>query len=312
MSENTLHDASITLIDAHHHLWDLKKNHHPWLARWDPDTFMGDYRAIMKDYLPADYRRDSGGHRVLATVHCEADHDYRDQVAETRWLNKIATDHGIPNVAIAHAWFHLPQCEEILQAQCEFPFVRGIRSKPVTASRREARQDVYGKPGSMQDENWLKGFSLLQRFGLSWDLRVPYWHLAEAADVARAFPETMIVVNHMGFPWDRSEQGLEVWRSGMRALAACPNVYVKISELGAPGLAWTVDNHKALILETVNMFGIERCMFASNFPVAGLQISYQQLVSNLSEIMSSFTPAERELFFWRNAKSFYRITLPAA
>lgn len=310
MSENTPYDSSITLIDAHHHLWDLEKNHHPWLARWDPHTFMGDYRPIMKNYLPEDYRRDSQGHRVLATVHCEADHDYQDEVAETRWLKQISTEQGMPNVAIAHAWFHLPQCEEILHAQCEFSFVRGIRSKPITASTPETRQEVYGKVGSMQDDNWLQGFSLLEKFGLSWDLRVPYWHLAEAAEVAKTFPQTMIVINHMGFPWDRSERGLEAWREGMSALAACPNVYVKISELGAPGLTWTIDNHQGLILETVKMFGIDRCMFASNFPVAGLQISYHQLVSNMSAIMSSFTEAEQEAFFWRNAQSFYRIELP--
>lgn len=301
---------ALQLVDAHHHLWDLKQLHYPWLSRWRPDTFMRDYRPLMKNYLPEDYRRDSAGYKVLATVHCEAERADKQQIAETRWLHALARNTGMPNAVVAHAWFHQPDSEEMLARHCDFPLTRGIRCKPVTAATPLEVAGTQGTSGSMQDDNWLKGFALLEKYSLSWDLRVPYWHLAEAAVVAKAFPRIPIVLNHMGFPWDRSAQGLHAWREGMLALADCPNVFVKISELGAPGLAWTVANHQSVILETVAMFGIKRCMFASNFPVAGLQISYGQLVQNMAEIMSGFSKAEQEAFFWRNALSFYRITLP--
>lgn len=310
MMQHNEHPRRVTLIDAHHHLWDLQHIHYPWLSSWRQDTFMGDYRPLMKNYLPADYKRDSARHTVLATVHCEADCDENDEVKETRWLHQQATETGMPSAVIAHVWFHQPTCEEILRQHCAFPRVRGIRSKPVTAATPGQRFSVKGTPGSMQDERWLDGFSLMEKFGLSWDLRVPCWHLKEAAEVARAFPSIPVVLNHMGFPWDRSPEGLTMWREGMLSLAECPNVCVKISELGGPGLAWTVDNHQDVIHETIQMFGINRCMFASNFPVAGLQIAYDQLVDNMAEIMSSYTQAEQEAFFWRNALSFYRITLP--
>ena len=64
----------------------------------------------------------------------------------------------------------------------------------------------------MQDDKWRRGFALLEKYGLSWDLRVPYWHLAEAAAVARQFTNVQIVLNHTGFPWDRSEEGLAASR----------------------------------------------------------------------------------------------------
>lgn len=309
MSEPHTAETGIALIDAHHHLWDLSQLHYPWLAQWDPSTFMGDYRPIMQNYLPEDYRRDSAGYRVLATVHCEADHDYADEVAETRWLHQQAARAGLPDVVLAHVFFHQENCEERLAQHCAFPRVRGIRSKPVTAATPGDLSRVQGAVGSMQDDRWLRGFALLEKYGLSWDLRVPYWHLAEAAAVARAFPATPIVLNHLGFPWDRSAAGLAAWRKGMQALADCPNVSVKVSELAAPGLAWTVDNHRGVILETIAMFGIRRCLFASNFPVAKLQISYHQLVENMAAIVAGFSQPEREAFFWRNARDFYRIEL---
>ena len=90
----------------------------------------------------------------------------------------------------------------------------------------------------MQDDKWLRGFALLQKYRLSWDLRVPYWHLTEAAEVSRQFPSVPIVLNHTGFPWDRSEDGLAAWRRGMEAVARQPNVHVKVSEFGLKDSAW--------------------------------------------------------------------------
>lgn len=300
------HDG-ITLIDAHHHLWNLDIHHYPWLKNYDPDSFLGDYTSLIRNYLPEDYAKDSSAHRVLATVHCEADHDYSDEVAETRWVHQQAERYGFPNAVVAHVWFHKDNCEEILLNHLQFPLMRGIRSKPVTAPSAALAATVKGVSGSMQDDQWLSGFSLLEKHNLSWDLRVPFWHLEEASEVAKAFPDTRIVLNHLGFPWDRSDEGLAVWRKGMQALADCPNVMVKVSELGLRDRPWTIESNRGVVLETTELFGMDRCMFASNFPVAGLKISYTQLVNNMSEILAGYSQSQREAFFWRNAKEFYRI-----
>ncbi|MCY1363714.1 Amidohydrolase [compost metagenome] len=189
--------------------------------------------------------------------------------------------------------------------------MRGIRSKPLTAARPELATSVRGRPGSMQDENWLRGFALLARYGLSWDLRVPYWHLREAAEVAAAFPEVPIVLNHTGFPWDRSTAGLQGWREGMAALAGQPNVSVKISELGLRDRPWTLEDNRGVVRETLEMFGISRCMFASNYPVSGLRISYDSLVTSMRQMLDGHSAEQCEAFFWRNAQRFYRIDLDA-
>ncbi len=298
--------GAVTLIDAHHHLWDLSQGKHPNLAGGPRhDSFIGDNTAIRRDYLPDDYRRDAAGHNVLATVHCEAEWDRSDQLGETRWVSAMHERYDLPGAIVAHAWFDTPNAEEIIAAQAAFPLVRGIRSKPVTAPSPD--QTTPGAPGTMQNDAWLRGFALLAKYRLSWDLRVPFWHLAEAAEVARAFPDTAIVLNHTGFPWDRSETGLAAWRQGMEVLAREPNVHVKISEFGLRDRAWDYQENRRIVLDAIAIFGIERAMFASNFPVASLRIGYAPLIDAMSRILADRSPEQREQFFWRNAAAFYRL-----
>ena len=296
----------LAIVDAHHHLWDLSRNHYPWLQDAPKHSdFLGDYSALRRDYLPEDYRRDAAGFRVIKTVHVEAEMDRDRQVAETAWLHEIHERYGMPNAVVGHVWFTDPACDEKLAQHAAYPLVRGIRSKPVTAP--SPRDSVRGQAGTMQDPKWLAGFALLQKHKLSWDLRVPYWHLAEAAQVARDFPDTAIVLNHTGFPWDRSPEGLAAWRRGMAALAACPNVHVKISELGLLTQPWSVAGNRGVVLDAVAIFGIDRCMFATNFPVAGLFASYATIVNGMAEILGHLPAAQRAAFFAGNARKFYRI-----
>lgn len=298
----------ITLIDAHHHLWDMAMKRHPWLHdQPEPHFFMGDYSGIRRDYLPADYLRDAEGHNVLATVHCEAEWRRDDQVGETRWISDLSARHGFPNAIVAHAWFHTPDAAEILARQASFPLVRGIRSKPVTTAG--PGETPRGGPGTMRDEAWLTGLSRLAQYGLSYDLRVPWWHLEEAAAVARQFPHIPMVLNHTGFPWDRSEEGLAAWRKAMEIIAREPNMHVKISEFGLRDQAWDHDSNRRIVREALSIFGVERALFATNFPVAGLRIGYGDLVRAVARMTEDLPQAAREALFWRNAARFYRLAV---
>lgn len=147
------------------------------------------------------------------------------------------------------------------------------------------------------------------RHGMSWDLRVPYWHLAEAADVAAQFPSLPIVVNHLGLPWDRSDEGLAAWRQGMEALAGHDNVHVKLSELGLRDAAWNTDENARLIREAVDIFGWQRCMFASNLPVSGLSVDMATLIETVSQGIAHLTDEARRAIWHDNALRFYRIAI---
>ncbi|MBT6278325.1 MAG: amidohydrolase family protein, partial [Chromatiales bacterium] len=105
----------IPIADAHHHLWDLDENPHPWLSgQSNKDFFLGDYAALKRNYLPDDYRRDAAGHNVKWTVHIEAEWAREDQLGETRWVAATAAAHGLPDVFVGHAWFNDPNVEKIL------------------------------------------------------------------------------------------------------------------------------------------------------------------------------------------------------
>jgi predicted TIM-barrel fold metal-dependent hydrolase len=298
----------IPIVDAHHHFWRLDGGplRYPWLQDSEPhDFFLGDYAALRRDYLPADYRADSAGLDVVATVHVEAECDRGQQVAETRWLTGLNAATGLPSAIVAHAWFHTANAQAVLEQQAQYPLVRGIRSKPVTAPGAGAMR--RGLPGSMQDPRWLEGFRRLRGYGLSWDLRVPTWHLEEAAEVVASAPDIPVVLNHTGFPWDRSAAGLAMWRRGMRALAAHEQVYCKLSCLCLPDGAWREEENRPLVREAIDIFGIERCMFASNFPVDGLRVSYRAMFDAFAAMTADLSAGDRRRLFHDNAVRFYRL-----
>jgi len=299
-------EDDLPIIDAHQHFWDLEHNRYPWLQDTPPITFRyGDYTALRRNYLPADFRRDCARHRVVKTVHVEAEWDPEDPVGETRWVSALAATHGIPNAIVAQAWLDRADVAEVLAAQAAFPLVRGVRHKPRAAASADAVQP--GAAGSMGDARWRAGYALLERHGLHFELQTPWWHLAEAADLARTFPRTGMVLNHTGLPADRSPQGFAGWGRAMAVLADCPNVAVKISGLGLAGRPWRVEDNAPIVRQAIATFGVERCLFASNYPVDGLVATYDTIMSGFKAIVADRTDAERRALFHDNAVRIYRI-----
>jgi predicted TIM-barrel fold metal-dependent hydrolase len=193
----------------------------------------------------------------------------------------------------------------VLAGQAACPLVRGVRHKPASApAPGEARR---GAPGSLDDPRWRAGYALLARHRLSFDLQTPWWHLDAAAELARDFPATQIVLNHTGLPSDRSAEGLAAWRRALERLAAQPNVALKISGLGQPGLPWTVEANGPVVRTALAVFGVERCLFASNFPVDGLLARFDTIYAGFKAIVASLPPEQRRALFHDNAVRVYRL-----
>ncbi len=291
------------IVDAHQHFWDPQANYHPWLCDEPPIPFRyGDYRALRRPYLPADYFADAGAHRVVKTVYVETEWDPSDPVGEMRYAERLRRETGFPSVAVAAAFLDRGDAAAVLEQQAAFPFVRGIRHKP-----RANRSPADGAPGGMTDPGWRAGFAALARSGLRFDLQTPWWHLAEAARLAADFPGTRIVLNHAGLPADRSPGGIARWRAGMATLARCPNVAVKISGIGVPGQPWTVAANRAIVLTAIELFGADRCMFASNFPVDGLCGTFDAIFAGFRAIVHDLSPGEQRALFHDNAVRIYGI-----
>lgn len=296
---------SIPLVDAHQHFWDLSLGKHPWLGA-EPVTFRyGDYTALKRSYLPQDYRRDTARHNIAATVYVETEWERSDPAGEVRWVEALAGRAGLPSAVVAWACLDRADAAEVLASHGRSPLVRGVRHKPAAAA--SPRQVVPGAPGSMGDPRWRAGFALLSHHGFSFDLQTPWWHLGEAADLARAFPLTPIILNHTGLPSDRSVEGLRGWRAAMALLAREPNVSVKISGLGLAGRPWRAEDNERIVLDTIEAFGPERCMFASNFPVDSLVGSFDAIFDGFHGITRGFSTVDRRALFHDNALRIYRL-----
>ncbi|WP_353181840.1 amidohydrolase family protein [Bosea sp. (in: a-proteobacteria)] len=299
------------IIDAHHHVWEPRKHNYPWLsgALLVPHRY-GDYTPVKRDYLPADYRRDAEGVNIAATVYVEAEWDPADPLGETRYVSGLAREHGLPNAIVAQAWLHRDDVGEVLAGQAGFGLVRSVRHKPEGAA--SPAEVAAGRRTLMSDERWRSGYALLERHGLHFDLQTPWWNLAEAAELARDFPRTTLIVNHAGVPGDRSPETLAGWRAGMEALAARPNVVVKISGLCLPGRAWSVEDNAEVVTTILRLFGPQRVMFGSNFPVDGLCASFGEIFDGFRRIASSWSPAEQRAMFWETGLRIYRPELSDA
>ena len=291
------------MIDAHQHFWDLERNRHPWLS--DPISIpfrYGDYGAAAPQ-LPA--CRFSHRH---GTSHDRCYGAYRGRVRPRRpgGRNGLAQRprrrRGIATVCVAQAWLDREDVAETLAAQAARPMVRGIRHKP-----RAAASVTRGAPGSMDCPVWRAGYALLERHGLSFDLQTPWWHMDAAADLARDFPAN---ADHdqphrtAGGPFAGSARRLAC---GARRGGRGHNVALKISGLGQPGAAWSHAANGPVIRDAIAIFGVERCMFASNFPVDGLVADYDTIVDTFLRGDRRSPGARTRLLLHDNARRIYRM-----
>lgn len=299
--------SKMQVVDPHIHLWDLERLRYPWLAK-PGRTFMGEYGSLAKTHGVREFLADAGQVEVLKVVHVDAGHDPADPVAETKWLQSQADapdNRGLPQGIVAFADLSAPDVEDLLARHAQYPNLRGIRQ--ILNVHPDPLYDYVGRH-FMREPAWRRGFKLLRRYGLSFDLQIYPSQMPEAAELARENPDTTLVLNHTGMFVDRSTvAGWRAWRDGLRELAACRNVSVKISGLGMIDHDWTVESFRPYVLEAIDAFGVERAMFASNFPVDRLYGTYAAVWNAFAAIVAGASEAEKAALFRDNAQRIYRI-----
>ena len=299
------------IIDAHHHLWDLSFGRHLWLA---PEASgsggLGDLASIRRNYLPADYCSDAARQPIVATVHLEAGWGADDCVGETLWLETLDKAAGVALRYVSHVPLASRSAPALIEQHAMFQRVVGIRDilswSPDPARRFAARGDL------MNDPVWRAGLARLADHDLAFDLMIFPNQLGDAARLAAAFPEQRFILNHCGSPIDRDEAGMARWRKGLAALGRQPNVAIKISDLVAYDHDWTLDSLRTVALHCIDSFGTGRAMFASDFPVAGLHASFDEVFNSFKAITAGFSPEEQAALFHDNAARIYRINLSSA
>ncbi|WP_242148820.1 amidohydrolase family protein [Sphingomonas sp. BAUL-RG-20F-R05-02] len=291
-------------VDAHVHLWDLAHLRYAWLTPPFSDAGPnGSVEPIAKTYRLDDYLADAAGWDVRGIVHIDAGAHPDDALAETDWLQGIADERGMPNAIVAFAALDDPDVDALLAAHAKRPNVRGIRH--IVNWHAEANR-TYTPRDVTQDEAWAAGFAALGRHGLSFDLQGYAGQFAGLVPLIERHPETPVIINHMGMmvPGEQAE-----WRAGMAALAALPSVSVKLSGIGFSDRRWSADLARDQIRTTIDLFGSNRAMFASDFPTDKLFGSFAQHLDTYADIVADLTPHEQHALFAANANRIYRLGL---
>ena len=268
----------------------------------------GDLTPICRNYLLADFLADAAGLELVKSVHVQAEIDRADPVAETAWLQAIADDPasgGFPHGIVAFADLADPAVEQTLEAHCRHANMRGIRY----LLNHEAGLSVGNAADRdwLADPRWQRGYAMLRKHGLSFDLQIFWPQMAAAAELAQSFPDTPVILNHTGMPRLTTPEYLAGWRAGLKRLAEAPNVSAKISGLAMWQHGWTVATIRPLVQDVIEAFGPERCLFASNFPVDRLHKTYAQIWQAFDQITADFSATERQMMFHDNALRLYRL-----
>lgn len=289
-------------VDAHVHLWQLKRLRYPWLTPpFADDGPNGSVEAIATDYTVDDYFTDAAGYPVQKIVHVDAGAHGDDALAETEWLQSLADGSGQPNAIIAFGALDDPDAERLLAAHAEHPNVRGIRQ---ILNWHANPKCTYTPRNLLDDEAFARGYALLAKYRLSFDLQIYPGQMQQAAALAARHPDVPVILNHMGMPVDSN---LGEWRNGLVALAALPHTAVKISGMGFIDRHWTFESVRPLILQVIETFEPNRCAFASDFPTDRLFNSYAKALDAYDLNTQDFSEDERDLMFAGTAERLYRI-----
>lgn len=291
------------VIDAHHHIWELKRI--PWLQGPIQPRIFGEYSGLKRDYLGEEFRRDLAPHGVTKTVYIQINVNPGDEVDETRWVQAVADRYDVMQGIVAFANLSDPKVGEVLDRHMESKNVRGIRQQ--IHWHENAQYRFAPRPDVMNDAAFRAGMKELEKRGLTFDLQVFPSQMADAAKLVRDFPGVKFVLLHAGMLEDRSPAGWEQWRKGMRELAKCPNLWVKLSGLGTFVRTCSVLLWKPVIEETIGIFGPARCIYGSNYPIESLWTSYANIFDTTQACLSGLSVEEKRLVFHDNAAAFYRI-----
>jgi L-fuconolactonase len=320
-------DPEREIVDPHHHLW-----HRPGF-----------------DYVLEDLWADTAsGHNVVKTVFVECRAEYRSTgpehlkcVGETEFVAGVAADsarsagagsngRAVISAIVAHADLtdgaHLDEVLDAHEAAGDGLF-RGIRH----AGARDPHPEALFIPGRAAEglygrSDFRRGVARLGQRGYSYDT----WHYhhqnAAFAELARAVPDTTLVLDHFGTPLGvgpyagRRAEIFQQWRQDITRIAACPNVVAKLGGLAMPdnGFGWNtrarpatsdelVEAQQDYYLHTIDAFGPDRCMFESNFPVDKWSLSYHVYWNAMKKIAARFGESEQAALFAGTARRVYRL-----
>ena len=331
-------EPGLSICDPHHHLWDSPDDL--------PESRLRASHRHIRHYLLKELLKDiGGGHNIVQTVFIECGSMYRKEdppelrpIGETEFVQGIAAQSAsgqYGNTAVASGIVGFadltlgsavaPVLEaHIAASRSRF---RGIRY----TTTWDASTDIDSRAkrlGFLSNPKFREGFAYLHKYNLSFDAMLYHSQLSDLVNLARAFPDTPIILNHLARPLGvgpyagKRQEVFEVWKRGIAVLATCPNVVVKMGGFGNPhsGFAWyeqPAPPNSAQLAKAIapyldwciDQLGTDRCMFESNFPVDRISYSYTVIWNAFKLYSKGFSTTERARLFHDTAVKAYQLAL---
>jgi predicted TIM-barrel fold metal-dependent hydrolase len=291
------------IVDAHHHIW--RQADMPWLSGPIQPRIFGPYEPLQRDYLIDEFLEDLAGTGVVQSVYVQANwpkDKFEDEVA---WVSEVADARGWPHGIVGYADVTVDDVRPQLDRLTKYPLMRGVRMQLHWHENETYR--FASRPDLATDPKVQRNVAALADYGWSFDLQVFAPQMAGAAQLAAACPKVTFVLQHAGMLEDLSEKGWAEWRAGMTRLAAQPNIVSKTSALGTFIHRNDPAHIAAITRETVAIFGADRTLFGSNFPIEKLWTSYEELVDAHADAATELPAADQRALLHDTAMRVYRL-----
>ncbi|WOH35786.1 amidohydrolase family protein [Thalassotalea fonticola] len=294
-------------VDAHHHLWDLDNIHYPWLAARGERRFFGQPDAIRHNYLVNDFVADHQG-LVQKSVHIQVGAARAEQLKETQFVEQMSQvtlaklNNRYPSAAVVAVDMWADNIEASINAHLQHNIVRGVRD--IIGKSPEENSSLPTFNSAKLLNNW----KFLAENQLSFDLQLTSEQYAEVLATLEKVPELNVAICHLASPWDQTETGFNNWQQWMQKFAQLPNCYIKLSGFAMFRQQFIAADFRKYAHSAINIFGPDRCMFGSNFPVDKLYVSYSDLFAQWQEVVTCYNLEESMQLSAGTATHFYRLS----
>jgi L-fuconolactonase len=274
------------IVDSHQHFWQVGRFDYPWMS--------SDVEILYRDYLPATLKPIITKNAVAETVVVQAS----NSLSETWWMLKLAATNKF--IAGVVGWVDLmdPKLEATLAELTGNKWFKGVRH----LVESEANDDWLVQAAVLQ------GLRTLAAHNVPYDMLVHTRHLKRVRTVAEACPGLSLVIDHMAKP-PIASGGISEWTRELKAVAAFPNIYCKLSGLvtEADHASWKVSDLRPYVDCALELFGPNRLLFGSDYPVCLLAGSYERVLGAFQELLKDLDEVDRDRIFNENARQFYRL-----
>ena len=281
-----------SFIDSHVHFYDMK---HPTLhyGHWQPNEDLPLRELGNKNHLATDFLKEAESLGMKKAIHVQAAIGSADPVEETKWLEEVFIQTGIPHAIVGHVDLRASNAREVIEKHLKYQHFKGIRD--------------FSYGDYLVNKDFRNGFALQEEYNLISSIAVRWEEMEKLVDLANSYPNIIIILDHAGNPEFRTEEYFNNWKSGMTKISKMDNIICKISGLGMGDHNWTIESITPYVETCFELFGISRTIFATNWPVDGLYSDYSKVINAYKEITKFLSLSEQEAFFYKNSENIYEI-----